>query len=331
MIVYSKFNNNYRKKEYQLITSIVKNGEVFYSLKATQDKASNFFLNSFFDKYDYILANNFSIEVVRPEKVSDDKIKFKYQSGRTLGSLLFDEMQINNRDNFIFLIKEYVEFIKENVINSELSSEFGDIFGNTDNNRKVECLKIGFVDLGFDNIITIDGKYILIDYEWTFKFPVPYKYVIFRAITSFYASNSIYDPNKFFPLDKVYDLIGISGKDEKEFISFEYNFRKHVSEGFDSDLTEFADGYYGLKQEKNIDSGYFYQKNKEIELKNEEIELKNRQLNLKEREIVSIKSSKFWKLRNLYIEFKNKIIFLIFHPISFAKKYTKKIFNHIKK
>ncbi|MDX9856071.1 MAG: class I SAM-dependent methyltransferase [Candidatus Moranbacteria bacterium] len=80
------------------------------------------------------------------------------------------------------------------------------------------------------------------------------------------------------------------------------------------------------RKNKEIDK-----KNKEIELKNEEIELKNRQLKLKEREIESIKSSKFWKLRNLYIEFKSKMIFLIFHPISFAKKYTQKIFNHIKK
>lgn len=48
---------------------------------------------------------------------------------------------------------------------------------------------------------------------------------------------------------------------------------------------------------------------------------KNRKISDLSREIKVIKSSKFWKMRNLYVKYKNKLIFGIFHPISFLKKY----------
>ena len=73
-------------------------------------------------------------------------------------------------------------------------------------------------------------------------------------------------------------------------------------------------------------------KNKESELssinelinqKNVELQQKNIELQQKNEEIVLIKSSKFWKLRELNF----KIKFVIFSPLSFFKKYNKKLKN----
>jgi hypothetical protein len=67
------------------------------------------------------------------------------------------------------------------------------------------------------------------------------------------------------------------------------------------------------------------------ESKNKIIKDLRNKLDEEDKLISIMRNSVFWKMRNLYVKYKNKLIFGIFHPISFAKKYTKKIFNHIKK
>ena len=51
----------------------------------------------------------------------------------------------------------------------------------------MECGKEMNIDMSFDNIITdqTDNKYKIIDYEWVFPFPIPVKFVIYRAVVCF--------------------------------------------------------------------------------------------------------------------------------------------------
>ena len=61
-------------------------------------------------------------------------------------------------------------------------------------------------------------------------------------------------------------------------------------------------------------------KEQEIQSKEQEIQTKNQIIQQKEQEVLFIKSSKFWKLRELNFRIK----FAIFHPLAFLKKYLKK-------
>lgn len=90
------------------------------------------------------------------------------------------------------------------------------------------------------------------------------------------------------------------------------------------------------KREKNLELNELKKRIIEIESKNckecyldnkkmEEIKMLEERIENKEKLIKIMENSVFWKLRNLYIKYKNKLFFLIFHPISFAKKYLKKI------
>lgn len=64
-------------------------------------------------------------------------------------------------------------------------------------------------------------------------------------------------------------------------------------------------------------------KNREIKVKNKEIEIKNREIEIKNKEIDFIKSSKFWKLRNIYLKLKYYFTFIFLNPRKFLKKYLK--------
>ena len=83
------------------------------------------------------------------------------------------------------------------------------------------------------------------------------------------------------------------------------------------------------KRSENLELNELRKKVMEIEGKNcKECYLDKKkiaEIEILKDEINNMKSSFFWKLRSFYIKYKSKLVFVIFHPISFVKKYFKKI------
>lgn len=255
MVIYSKYNSN-RKEEFQLITKIEKKDGILFSSKTAENEKAKTFLESLYKKYLFLRNNNFSLNLVKPEKVNDDKIIFEYKKGRIFSNLLFELSQDLDKDRFIQLLKKYFELIRKNEIkNEKLSPEFSKIFGNYDSSR-FNCIQIGCLDLNFDNVIIENNKdngdeFFIIDYEWTFEFPIPYKYIIFRALASFYKNYFFYNLNKnFIPLSDLYHLFEITDKERDIFIIFEYNFQKYVYDNFqDRSFRSYAKSYDKIEGE----------------------------------------------------------------------------------
>ena len=65
------------------------------------------------------------------------------------------------------------------------NKEFAKVFDPQDLFSTAEaqiCFTPSFIDITLDNLIVKEGKSYLIDNEWCFNFPVPKKYLLFRAI-----------------------------------------------------------------------------------------------------------------------------------------------------
>ncbi len=66
--------------------------------------------------------------------------------------------------------------------------EFAEVFGEEKLPEGMPCAAVSDVDMIFSNIFVESGKaaadsaWTVIDYEWTFPFPVPKKYLIYRAV-----------------------------------------------------------------------------------------------------------------------------------------------------
>ena len=66
--------------------------------------------------------------------------------------------------------------------------EFAEVFGEGKLPEGIPCAAVSDVDMIFSNIFVESGKaaadsaWTVIDYEWTFAFPIPKKYLIYRAI-----------------------------------------------------------------------------------------------------------------------------------------------------
>lgn len=148
-----------------------------------------------------------------PEGLQNECSEEKYTEGITLQEKMYQFR--NDPDIFVDKAKNYLDIFlssfkdKKNAfyITEEYKGFFGD---NTVKNA--ECLENTNVDLIFSNLIINDNEDITnIDKEWTFAFPIPYEYPIWRAMNQLY-STYMYSLKYYFSRSEFLRRVGI--KDE---------------------------------------------------------------------------------------------------------------------
>lgn len=131
-------------------------------------------------------------------------VQFEYIEGRTLEELLDECLEQNDMEKFHALFDEYL--------------------------RKINCHKdarITDYDLVFSNIlITEDGQWHVIDYEWTFAREMELKETAFRAVYCYLLENE--KRNKL-NLDLILSKLGISEADAEAYRQQEMKFQKYVT------------------------------------------------------------------------------------------------------
>ena len=80
---------------------------------------------------------------------------------------------------------EYVEAVKNAYLPKaqafEITPDFINVFGDVDLPQGTLATRFLDIDLIFENIIKTERGWEIIDYEWTFDFPIPINYVLYRA------------------------------------------------------------------------------------------------------------------------------------------------------
>lgn len=135
---------------------------------------------------------------------NDISVIFEYLEGKTLEELLDECLEQNNMDKFHALFDEYLERISYH-----------------------EEMEITDYDLIFPNIlITEDGQWHIIDYEWTFEKAVEAKEIAFRAIYCYLLENE--KRNKL-NLDSILDKLGVNEAEAEGYRRQEMKFQKYVT------------------------------------------------------------------------------------------------------
>ena len=247
MIVYSKYNSD-RREKFQLLTTIEKEGNILFAAKRNLTSEAKPFLDSLLKKYRLLSQANFSFKPVQPIPTKDGKLSFEYLDYAPLEYYLLNEVKNKNKEGFLNLVKGYIALIEKNeIIRQPVTKEFTKIFGKP-SQKFFLCLKFGCMDLNFPNILYDRKKeeYHLIDYEWTFNFPIPYKFIIFRSLAIFYLTNLSYSPQKLINREDLFKLLNIKQIDT--YSRFEYNFQKYVNRKHFANLNLFKE--YLFPQEK---------------------------------------------------------------------------------
>lgn len=165
------------------------------------------------------------ISMNRCEMVGDT-IEFEYLDGQTLESEL-DSLMLDKKLNKLEeKILQYTGILKASAKENAfvMTPEFKQVFGDANLSPRLVVQDVSNVDLIFSNIITEDGWQV-IDYEWTFAFPVPVNFIIYRALHYY-----IYSSIKRFGLKELnlFSKMGISEEEMQEYEKMEMHFQQYI-------------------------------------------------------------------------------------------------------
>ncbi|MCI8483811.1 MAG: methyltransferase [Lachnospiraceae bacterium] len=165
-----------------------------------------------------------------------EKIFFEYLEGITLEEELDRLLEQGEREQAREKIKEAVEKIRQagDTQPFQITPEFQKVFDpelKTETLEQEPAVSVADIDLIFSNLwITKDGTWHVLDYEWTFFFPVPVEYLVYRAL-HYYIETS--PKRKILNKDLSFYLsFGITDEKKDIYETMERNFQAYISGGY---------------------------------------------------------------------------------------------------
>lgn len=332
-------SNLLRKKSFQIQTIIFKeNKKIFVRKIALTDDAFNH-LNGLKNNYLVIKKNKINTPKIIAKK--NNYIDFEFLPFPSLEYFIEEKIYEQDFKNLNDLIKigfGFINSLKTIKINPYQNKEFTEIFDpeNLIKQEVEECLKLGVLDINFDNLLfdSKKNKIYLIDFEWFFNFPIPKKLILFRSI--FYLSLHLQSliknrcsPKfpcleifKNFYVPKIFwQNLNFNPDEIKKYYFWEINFQNYVNqmqtkyeflkqfnekkEKLDNSLYKFS--FSQINQLTQLQSQLSQQQSYIQNLETQIKQLQDHNINL-ETQLNTIKSAKFFKFWQNYCKIRDKIL-----------------------
>lgn len=172
-----------------------------------------------------------------PCAMQGEVVGFSYIEGHSLQEEM--ELAVKNEDmqTVRCILQEYIRRISADGGEEpfRITEEFIRVFGEQTPEEGAVCAKASDIDMIFSNILFADGnawdpdtKWNVIDYEWTFDFPVPKAFILYRAM--YFAYYQILNDTAI-QLSELMELAGITTKQAKVFAAMEEHFQTYIGKG----------------------------------------------------------------------------------------------------
>lgn len=173
----------------------------------------------------------------------DKSVRFEYLEGDTLETVL-DALYVEGKYNQLLdLFRQYVNAIKKanGTKKFQYTDEFEAVFGSVYLNAGLNAADFSNIDMVVGNVIINKDIWNIIDYEWSFDFPIPVNFIIFRTIFYYVYATAKRDGLKEIGF---YKLFGISEKEQEAYMQMEQNFQKYII----SEITPIRDMYQSVSK-----------------------------------------------------------------------------------
>lgn len=157
-------------------------------------------------------------------------VRLEYLTGETLQ----ERMERLNEQGQEAEIETYIEEYLKRMMQGHTREKFQQtegfckVFGEVSLPEQLECQKVTNIDMIFSNILLEGENWHFIDYEWTFSFPVPIHFVLYRA---FLMAAAEMPGIKVLDLSKMMKRLGIGIEEQQMYQQMERNFQEYVRGG----------------------------------------------------------------------------------------------------
>lgn len=229
MIVYTKYSNE-RSRAFSIRTQIEKENDVLRVMKyAVTDEAKGHIrhiadscerLEKLYQKQDTRFVPN------RCRIVKDGVVELEYLKDKTLEEE-FDDYLYRDPDHLLAMIADYLkELGKLADTTFSMSENFRNIFGDGNPFNGTPAVSVANIDMVPANIMISGEKWNVIDYEWTFDFPVPMEFLKWRVLHYYVEANS----KRLFLLNyEIFRKFEISDEHRTLFLDYEKHFQSYVN------------------------------------------------------------------------------------------------------
>ena len=227
-VLYTKYNST-RKPEYQLSTSIIEEDGVKYVVKKAMQPRAKKHLLSLPEKRAVLEKIYKDMDIVSCQ-IKDDTVVFPFVKGESLlRDINFKEDSIDSIvEKVQIALKKTSQYKEECYSVFEMTDEFREAFGYYFDDEEIQAVCPANLDAILGNFLEQeDGKLCSIDYEWIVDFPVPVKFLDYRALFYLYLENEKY-LNLRISRDEFLQKFGFQKKDRALFAAMESNFQQEV-------------------------------------------------------------------------------------------------------
>lgn len=191
MIIYARQSTS-RKPEFQVSTTIEKVNGSLVVKKAPMTKSAEKHVHNMVKTYERL--KNLKAPQVVPATLQEKSVVFPFQPGETLEDMFVSSLIDKKFNNVETVLNDAISLTKglpQKIPTANEMAKFSRIFGKKSIKSNDPCIASGLLDLNLDNIIIHEGDTKLIDYEWTFGFPVPVRLVIGRMFYNIFAYKTV--------------------------------------------------------------------------------------------------------------------------------------------
>lgn len=160
----------------------------------------------------------------------DGRATFEYLQGTTVEEELDHLLSQGRTQAAADMLRKTVLRIQESAApeNFRMTSEFEKVFGDVQISADAPSFAVADVDLIFSNLLlTEDGRFHVLDYEWTFFFPVPVDYILFRALHYYLESAPV--RAEFGRKFDFYEEFGLAPEQQEIYRQMERKFQIYVA------------------------------------------------------------------------------------------------------
>ena len=228
-VIYTKYNK-LRRPEFRISTMICEdeNGKKSVVKKALTKEAESQIKIIYDNSLDIGKAYK-KLEILLPD-YRTDRVVFEFIKGENLEHS-FVEL-LDDFETLVEKIKEGLDIItdicSEYMADFTVTKKYGKVFGDAFPEEGGAASTYINIDVLFDNVIIKDGKYICLDCEWVFDFPVPIKFVKYRCLFYFFQKYEAY-LKKETDLERFLEIFGITPLEKAVFMEMERNFQMYVT------------------------------------------------------------------------------------------------------
>ncbi len=224
MILYTKFSNE-RSREFRIRTEIwEEEGELLVKKMPEEPEAAGHIRHI----YDSSLRLGEDLKgtglFVNRCALDGEGLCFEYLRGETLEEALDQYLEKNDMEGLTQKIREYFSLFSEGGEPFEAAEDFKRVFGEVFFETPQTSRTVSDIDMIFSNVIQTEDRWELVDYEWTFFFPVPVKYLQYRCLYYYILGNTRRE--RVLGTD-LYRTFGITKEEQMQFASMEEHFQQY--------------------------------------------------------------------------------------------------------